>query len=93
MPSRRAEAPASVPDCETIEDLLGVRNRFDARTRKTRTLAELTDDERSKTNLVAFGTRQERIEGDPFAVIPSWAGNVGHPRDVRMVSLFASLMD
>lgn len=85
MPSFRCEAPSSIPDEETIEHLLGQKNNFDKRTKSIKTITELSDAEKIKVNLVTLGTRQTCIEGDPFAVYPAWAGNVGHPRDVRMV--------
>lgn len=85
MPSLRCEAPSSIPDEETIEQLLGRKNNFEKRTKSIKTITELSDDEKTKANLVTLGKRQTCIEGDPFGVYPAWAGNVGHPRDVRMV--------
>ena len=78
----RGNAPAHIPVHEVIESLLGEKNGH-----RIRPLQDLTDIERKRANLVKLGKRTERIQGDPFGVWPSWAGNVGHPDDLRMVSL------
>ncbi|KAK2615286.1 hypothetical protein N8I77_002051 [Diaporthe amygdali] len=75
----------SVPDEETIDHLLGRRNNFDRRTKSIKTIEELSEKERNQVHLVTLGKRQTRIEGDPFGIYPAWAGNVGHPRDDRMI--------
>ncbi|KAI0010968.1 hypothetical protein F4779DRAFT_575387, partial [Xylariaceae sp. FL0662B] len=84
MPYHRANAPASMPDHETIESLLGRSNNYDYRTRRIKRLNLLTEEEKEKTGLITLGKRETHITGDPFGVYPSWAGNVGHPRDIAM---------
>jgi hypothetical protein len=83
MPYSRRDAPAHIPDAELIESLLG--EEMDDDDDDIRPLQDLTDDERARANLVQLGKRRERIQGDPYAVWSSWAGNVGHPDDPRMV--------
>lgn len=61
------------------------KNNFEKRTKSIKTITELSDDEKTKANLVTLGKRQTCIEGDPFGVYPAWAGTMGHPRDIRMV--------
>lgn len=85
MPSCRSEASPWIPDEETIEHLLGRKNSFDKRTKSIKTITELSEEEKHQMKLITPGKRQTRIEGDPFGVYPAWAGNVGHPRDDRMV--------
>lgn len=91
MPLCRFEARSSIPDEETIEFLLSRNNSFDKHTKSIKTISELSGDEKGRENLVTLGKRQTRIEGDPFGVYPAWAGNVGHPRDDRMVSKVLNL--
>lgn len=85
MPYARADAPPGLPDSETIETLLGNRNTNGARTHKKKTLAGLNDEERRQTGLITLGKRHTKIPGDPYGVYLSWAGNVAHPKDDRMV--------
>lgn len=89
MPSFRADSPAEVADQETLEYLLGKRNSYIPRFRTTKAWQGLSSEERRSTNLVALGKRTETIQGDPFGVLAVWAGNVGHPRDERMVGWLA----
>ncbi|RYP42604.1 hypothetical protein DL767_000128 [Monosporascus sp. MG133] len=76
MPSLRADTPSGVPDCETIEYLLGKRNKTNKQTRQVKTLAELSFEERLKTDLVRLGKRTTKINGDPFGMLAVWAGNL-----------------
>lgn len=92
MPFLRADAPANVPDCETLEYLLGERNGADDITKTTRTLQQLSLQERSKTGLLCLGKRTVDIDGDPYAILPVWAGNVGHPHDERMFEIIEPLL-
>ncbi|RYP83153.1 hypothetical protein DL769_001459 [Monosporascus sp. CRB-8-3] len=77
--------PSGVPDCETIEYLLGKRNKTNKQTRQVKTLAELSFEERLKTGLVRLGKRTTKIDGDPFGMLAVWAGNVSHQNDERML--------
>lgn len=85
MPYLKADAPLGTPETETLENLLGKKNAHSTRLRRIKTIQELTDEERKKTGLVTIGNRCIAIPGDPFGVYPSWAGNVAHPEDERMV--------
>jgi hypothetical protein len=82
MPLRRHDAPSSIPDSETIETLLG---RPSKESPGTKTLQQLSDEERKQINLITFGRRQRVIQGDPEGIWFRWAGNVAHPLDPRMV--------
>ncbi|RYP93196.1 hypothetical protein DL770_000671 [Monosporascus sp. CRB-9-2] len=88
----RADAPGSIPDAELIETLLNQRNTFNHRTKRIRKLNELTQEQRSRTGLLTLGKREEVIQGDPYALYPYWAGNVGHPRDPRMFGIMEPIM-
>ncbi|RYP61941.1 hypothetical protein DL771_009948 [Monosporascus sp. 5C6A] len=88
----RAEAPDSIPDAELIETLLNQRNTFNHRTKRIRKLNELTQEQRSRTGLLTLGKREEVIQGDPYALYPYWAGNVGYPRDPRMFDIMKPIM-
>ncbi|RYP42693.1 hypothetical protein DL767_000062 [Monosporascus sp. MG133] len=93
MPLSRSEAPASIPDAETIESLLGRLNLLTKGRRTIKTLQELTESERERKGLVKLGVRCKRIEGDPFGVLMSWAGNVAHPEDDRIYDIMQPLLD
>ncbi|RYP43602.1 hypothetical protein DL768_009845 [Monosporascus sp. mg162] len=93
MPLSRSEAPASIPDAETIESLLGRLNLLTKGRRTIKTLHELTESERERKGLVKLGVRCKRIEGDPFGVLMSWAGNVAHPEDDRIFDIMQPLLD
>ena len=92
MPSKRADAPDSVPDTETLEYLLGERNLSNGRTKRVKTLSQLTPEERLKTGMASLQRRDIHIEGDPYAISPVWAGNVGHPFDQRMTTIMEPLL-
>ena len=81
MPYLRKDAPLHIPEDEFIESLLS-EERDEC---TTQTLQDISDKQRSQTNLVRLGKRTEWIQGDPFGVWPSWAGNIAHPEDMRMV--------
>lgn len=87
MPLLRSEAPASIPDEETLEYLLGKRvsDAIPSLRRETKALNELNDAAEARTGLVTPGVRQEIIPGDPHGIYHYWAGNIGHQRDSRMV--------
>ncbi|KAI1081826.1 hypothetical protein F5B20DRAFT_588382 [Whalleya microplaca] len=87
MPYHRADAPASIPDHEIIESLLGRSNNHDYRTRRIKRLNQLSKEEQERTGLITLGKRKTHIPGDPYGVYPSWAGNIGHPRDIAMFSV------
>ncbi|RYP69894.1 hypothetical protein DL771_005837 [Monosporascus sp. 5C6A] len=93
MPLSRSEAPASIPDAETIESLLGRLNLLTKGSRTIKSLQELTESERERKGLVKLGVRCRRIEGDPFGVLMSWAGNVAHPEDDRIYDIMQPLLD
>ncbi|RYO76716.1 hypothetical protein DL766_004164 [Monosporascus sp. MC13-8B] len=52
---------------------------------QTKTLAELSFEERLKTGLVRLGKRTTKIDGDQFGMLAVWAGNVSHQNDERML--------
>lgn len=85
MPFLRAEAPPHVPDEETIEYLLGEENKSSKRAAKVSPLQDLKPDVRQRTGLITLGKLQKRIQGDPWGYYFSWAGNVSHPYDMRVV--------
>ncbi|RYO83998.1 hypothetical protein DL766_008355 [Monosporascus sp. MC13-8B] len=93
MPFRRSEAPASIPDAETIGSLLGRLNLSAEGRRAIRTLQELAGSGRGHKGLVKLGVRCKRIEGDPFGVLMSWAGNIAHPEDDRIYDIVQPLLD
>lgn len=68
-----------------IESLLSEKRQV----RLTKLLQKLTDEERQQTDLVKLGQRQEYIQGDPFGVWSSWAGNVYYLTDLRMVRILS----
>lgn len=86
MPFLRAEAPPHVPDEETIEYLLGEDNNSTKRAAKISPLQDLEPDVRQRTGLITLGKLKKRIQGDPWGYYFSWAGNVCHPDDMRVVS-------
>jgi len=90
MPYSRKNAPLAVPDCETIEYLLGAPNPKSKATRAVKPLDEASGAQQKRKNLVRLGKRCTQIPGDPFGLWPSWAGNVGHPEDERMVCCLAT---
>lgn len=85
MPYLKADAPLNTPEAETLESLLGKKNYHNTRLKRIKTIQDLTDAERNRSGLVTIGKRCITIPGDPFGVYPSWAGNVAHPEDERMV--------
>lgn len=85
MPFLRAEAPPHVPDEETIEYLLGKKNNSSKRAAKISPLKDLKPDVRQRTGLITLGKLQKRIQGDPWGYYFSWAGNVSHAADMRVV--------
>ena len=91
MPSLRADAPDNVPDSETLEYLLGKRNLSNRETKKTKTLGQLSLEERLKTGIASLSRRNVYIDGDPHGVSPVWAGNVGHPHDQHMFEVMIPL--
>jgi len=86
MPFLRADAADWVPDSETLDTLLGMRNRANPSTTQIKTLQELGAAERKRTGLIKLKKRKTKIPGDPFGLYYGWSGNVGHPMDKRMVS-------
>ncbi|RYP60663.1 hypothetical protein DL769_008023 [Monosporascus sp. CRB-8-3] len=94
MPYSRADAPSGVPDSETVEMLLSERNTCTTKKAlKNRALQELSEEERRRTGLVKLGMRCTSIPGDPYGILPSWAGNVAHFRDPRMFDILESIFD
>jgi hypothetical protein len=85
MPFRRKDAPPTVPDCETIEYLLGAPNKKSRATRAVKPFDENSKAQKRRKNLVRLGERCTQIPGDPFGLWPSWTGNIAHPKDGRMV--------
>jgi hypothetical protein len=85
MPFSRKDAPPTVPDCETIEYLLGAPNPKNKVTRAITPLDEASGAQRKRKNLVRLGKRCTQILGDPFGLWTSRAGNVAHPEEERMV--------
>lgn len=85
MPYLKSDAPLDTPDTETLESLLGKRNNRNSRLKRIKTIQDLTDAEKRRSGLITIGKRCTKIPGDPFGVYPSWAGNVSHPEDERMV--------
>ncbi|KAI3324321.1 hypothetical protein HD806DRAFT_65333 [Xylariaceae sp. AK1471] len=90
MPLRRQDAPSSIPDSETLETLLG---RLSTESPGTKTLQQLSDEERQQKNLITFGRRQRVIQGDPEGIWFRWAGNVAHPLDPRMFDVMDNIYD
>lgn len=86
MPSLRAEAPPHVPDEETIEHLLGEADKSSKSRAKISPLQYVKPDVRQRTGLITLGKLQERIQGDPYGYYFSWAGNVSHSAEMRVVS-------
>lgn len=76
-----------MPDEETIEYLLGKENNSTKRAAKISPLQDLKPDVRERTGLITLGKLETRIQGDPWGYYFSWAGNVCHPDDMRVVSL------
>jgi hypothetical protein len=76
MPYLQKDAPDHIPEEEWIESLLC--DRIDG---GIKPFQDLTEDERQQTNLVQIGKRTERIQGDPYGLWCSWAGNDNHQRD------------
>jgi hypothetical protein len=74
------------PDVERIESLLGRRDESSQSRSQIKPLQELTQEEKQRTGLVSRGTKCTHIPGDPFGMLMSWAGNVAHPTDDRIVS-------
>lgn len=88
MPFLRADAPPHVPDEETIEYLLAEKNPTSKASSKVLTLQQLKPLVRERTGIIDLGKRKMRIQGDPWGHYLSWAGNVAHPQDARVVSNF-----
>lgn len=86
MPSLGADAPSHVPDEETIESILGQSNRTSKASSKVKPLQKLNTAQRQRTGIVELGERKMKIQGDPWGHYLSWAGNVAHPDDRRIVS-------
>lgn len=86
MPSLRAEAPPYVPDEETIEYLLSEADKSSKFRAKISPLQDVKPDVRQRTGLITLGKLQQRIQGDPYGYYFSWAGNVSHSADMRVVS-------
>lgn len=84
MPYLKKHAPEHIPSHEHIESLMSV-DRDDSYD-EIRPLQQLTEQERSRTNLVKPGKRTERQEGDPYGTWHHWAGNLNHVEDEGMVS-------
>lgn len=93
MPSLRADAPSHVPDEETLDSLLGQRNQSSKASSKVKPLQKLTPSQRQRTGLIELGKRKMRIQGDPWGNYLSWAGNVGHPEDMRMYDILNPLYE
>ena len=55
-------------------------------------MSQLTPEERLKTGMASLQRRDIHIEGDPYAISPVWAGNVGHPFDQRMTTIMEPLL-
>jgi hypothetical protein len=87
MPFSRINAPSWIPEEEAIESLLSERNEPNRQTSKIKTLQELSASEKSRQNFVELGVRMMHIQGDPWGEYLSWAGNVGHLKDPRLVSI------
>lgn len=87
MPFAHSQAPPWVPEEETTESLLSERNDSDRKTSQIKTLQELSAPQKARQGLIELGVRKTRIEGDPWGEYLSWAGNVGHPKDPRIVSV------
>ncbi|KAK8006007.1 hypothetical protein PG991_012304 [Apiospora marii] len=93
MPFLRAEAPPGTPEEETIEYLLGRRHTQVKHRRKIKTYGEITDEQRAETGLVQWGKRRDVIPGDPYGLWRSWAGNLSHHRDDRMLDILPPIFD
>ncbi|RYP80092.1 hypothetical protein DL770_006375 [Monosporascus sp. CRB-9-2] len=94
MPYPRADAPSGIPDSETIETLLNERNTCTTKKAlKKRALQELSEEERRRAGLVKLGMRCTSIPGDPYGILPSWAGNVAHFHDPRMFDILEPIFD
>ncbi|KAK6855582.1 hypothetical protein PG995_007733 [Apiospora arundinis] len=91
MPNLMSESAPGTPTEHTIEYLLGQRNVEEKSKKDLKSLGELTDHERSATGIVRLGTRRTKIPGDPFGLYSSWAGNVSHPGDKRMLKIMPAL--
>ncbi|KAK5652931.1 hypothetical protein OQA88_9410 [Cercophora sp. LCS_1] len=89
MPYPRKDAPYHIPECELIESLLSWKRKHD----KILPLQDLNDEERQKTNLVEIGKRTARIQGDPYGVWSSWAGNVSHQEDKDVEPIMNPILD
>lgn len=85
MPCLKSDAPPGTPDERTIESLMGARNHKNNSTATIKCLHELTEEEKTNVGLAKFGKRCTKIPGDPFGVLSSWAGNIAHHQDDRMV--------
>ncbi|KAK8018928.1 hypothetical protein PG991_008118 [Apiospora marii] len=93
MPCLKSDAPPGTPDERTIESLLGARNYQNKATALTRCLHELTEEEKTNVGLVKLGKRCTKIPGDPFGVLSSWAGNIAHHQDERMVDIMEPMFE
>ncbi|KAK8137519.1 hypothetical protein PG984_003012 [Apiospora sp. TS-2023a] len=91
MPYHKDHAPPGTAEELTVEHLLSKRNDKDDNTKNVKTLSELSDQERSATGLVRLGKRCTKISGDPFGLYSSWAGNVSHASDARMLEIMPNL--
>ncbi|KAK8131753.1 hypothetical protein PG984_008191 [Apiospora sp. TS-2023a] len=93
MPYLKADAPPGTPDECTIESLMGMRNPQNKSTFMTKCLHELTEEEKTDVGLVKFGKRCTKIPGDPFGVLSSWAGNIAHHQDERMLDIMSPMFE
>ncbi|KAK8078513.1 hypothetical protein PG996_004683 [Apiospora saccharicola] len=94
MPYLRVEeAPTGIPKEETVVHLLGERHTEVKHRRKIKTYNEITEAQRTETGLVQWGKRRDVIPGDPYGLWRSWAGNLSHHRDYRMLSILPPIFD
>lgn len=78
----------------SAEETIWLQGRRNSRTaHSVPCLHELNAEDKSRTNLVSLGKRCENIPGDPFGVLLSWAGNVAHPQDDRIVRATRDILD
>ncbi|KAK3994800.1 hypothetical protein QBC44DRAFT_367316 [Cladorrhinum sp. PSN332] len=91
MPFTRKNAPPDIPDCETLESLLGKSNTSGKTSKAIKALDQLGDSQRQRKSIVKLGRRVESIQGDPFGIWPSRSGNVAHPKDARMLTVMRPL--
>ncbi|CAJ2507255.1 Uu.00g084410.m01.CDS01 [Anthostomella pinea] len=66
-------------------------NRSTRSADRVKTLQQLTSEEHERKKIIALGTFCKQIQGDPFGIYFSWAGNVAHPEDQRMFDIIEPL--